>query len=93
LGQIHPVAFEYFKQYPLDREIVQPFLSAFDVTTAFRKESGRGRVAVFYLKPERFIAEFLGLERELLLVYAPFPEFQARTIQFHDGSSRGSRPA
>jgi hypothetical protein len=36
------------------------------------------------MKPEPFIAELIGLERELLLVYAPFAEFQARTLKLHD---------
>lgn len=85
VGQIHPDAeASHFHRYPLDRDLVRPFLTCFDVTHAFRKEVGRGRVSAFYLKPERFLAEQLGLEREVLLVYAPFPEFQARTLQLHD---------
>lgn len=60
---------------------LRPFLTSFDVTKAFRRQDGRGEVAAYYLKPERFIAELLGIDREILLVYSPYKEFQARTIQ------------
>lgn len=85
MGQIHPDAERsHFHRYPLEREIVRPFLTCFDVTHASRKEVGRARVSTFYLKPEKFLAELIGLERELLVVYAPFADFQARTLQLHD---------
>jgi hypothetical protein len=37
-----------------------------------------------FLKPEVAMAEFLGLEREMLLVYSPHKEFQARALELHD---------
>ena len=74
----------YFSRYPLDRDVVRPFLTCFDVTSAFRHQDGRGEIAAFFLKPETFIAELLGLERELLLAYSPYEELQARSIVLHD---------
>lgn len=75
----------HFANFTEHREIVGPFLSCFDVTRAFWRIKGeRDRIACFYLKPETFIAELIGLERELLMVYAPFSQFQARTIKLHD---------
>lgn len=85
MGRIHPVAEGiYFNKYSAERNIVRPFLSCFDVSSAYRKKQGQAEVAAYYLKPEPFIAELIGLDRELLLVYAPFADFQARTLILHD---------
>ena len=84
MGRIHPNAERNFFAVHGRRNIVRPFLSCFDITHAYVKEQGPARIFCFYLKPEAFIAQLVGLERELLLVYAPFSEFQARTIQLHD---------
>jgi hypothetical protein len=85
VGKIHPDAeYIYFRHHPEHRDIVRPFLSAFDVTRGFTKSRADDTIACFYLKPEQFIAELVGLEREVLLVYAPHTEFQARTIKLLD---------
>src|SRR6266542_2123895 len=85
MGTIHPQAKEsYFDYYTGDLPLVKPFLAGFDVTRAYRKHAGRAEVAAFYLKPETYMAELLGADRELLLVHAPFPQAQARSIQLHD---------
>ncbi len=85
MGRIHPDAdAAYFATHEECRRIVRPLLSCFDVTRAFSKSKGPDRLECFYLKAEPFIAELIGLERELLMVYAPFPTFQARTLKLHD---------
>lgn len=85
MGRIHPDAEQtYFSKKPEVRAIAQPFLSAFDVTRGFTKTRGQDQLECFYLRGESFIAELMGLERELFVAYAPFPEFQARTIKLHD---------
>jgi hypothetical protein len=85
MGRIHPDAeFAYFSRHPECRDVVRPFLSCFDVTRGFTKAPSPDRLECFYLKAETFIAELIGLERELFAAYAPFPEFQARTIRLHD---------
>jgi len=75
---------DYFSSHPSERNLVKPFLSCFDVTKSLRFSNAGGEIAVYFLKPEGFIAELVGLERELLMVYAPFSDFQARTVQLHD---------
>jgi len=50
------------------------------VATGFAGEA----VYVFYLKPDAAMVQLLGLEREMPAVYAPFAEFQVRTIEVHD---------
>ena len=84
MGKIHPDAEQFFAWHPECRSVVQPFLSSFDVTRAQLKTRGGDRLAVIYLKAEPHIAELVGLEREMMLAYAPFPEFQARTVKLHD---------
>lgn len=85
MGRIHPDAeAAHFSRYPENRELVRPFLTEFDVTRAFWHTRGSDRIACFYLKPSAFIAELVGLEREVLLAYAPYPELQARTLKLHD---------
>jgi hypothetical protein len=74
----------HFSQNSDQRAIVRPFLSGFDVTRAFWHSRGGDRIACFYLKPEQEIAELVGLEREVLLSYAPYPTLQARTLKLHD---------
>lgn len=85
MGRIHPdVELAYFKRHPEFREVVRPFLSCFDVTRGFSRAQGPDQLECFYLKGEPFIAELIGLERELFVAYAPFRKFQARTIKLHD---------
>lgn len=85
MGRIHPDAESaYFSARPQLREVVRPFLTGFDVTHAFTKERNRGRINAIYLKPEPFMVELLGVEREVLLVYTAHDEFQARTVTLHD---------
>jgi hypothetical protein len=85
MGRIHHDAeTAHFSRYPEHRDIVRPFLNGFDVTRAFWFSRGNDRIACFYLKPETFIAELVGIEREILLAYAPYPTLQARTLKLHD---------
>lgn len=85
MGRIHPEADSvHFAHHMSHRAIVKPFLSGFDVTRGFMRVKGADRIACFYLKPEPVIAELVGLERELLLTYVPYPELQARALKLHD---------
>jgi hypothetical protein len=85
MGRIHPDAESaHFLRNADHRAIVAPFLHGFDVTRAFWHSRGNDRLACFYLKPAPFIAELVGLEREMLLAYAPYPNLQARTLKLHD---------
>ena len=82
MARIHSaVENSYFDQYPAKRDLVRPLLPAFDVTWASRKRDGNAEIAAYFLKPEHFIAELLGTDREILFVYAPFAKLQARATQ------------
>ena len=85
MARIHPaVENSYFDRYPAERDLIRPLLPAFDITWASRQRDGNAEIAAYFLKPETFIAELLGTDREILFVYAPFSTLQARTILLHD---------
>jgi hypothetical protein len=84
MGRIHDAAASYFSRQPAYRKFVQPLLHGFDVTFADDWGGKRGSVVAMFLKPEVTMAEFLGLEREMLVVYSPHKEFQARGLELHD---------
>jgi hypothetical protein len=85
MGQIHEHAeASYFANHTQVRQIASSFLPGFDVTKAFSKTRENTVLEFFYLKAEPYLAELIGLERELLVAYAPYPEFQARTMKVHD---------
>ncbi len=92
MGRIHPEAEKiYFSRWNEDKKVVKPFLHGFDVTYATRLTSGADTVGVFYLKPQRWMEELLGLEREMLLVYSPYAPFHARAIELHDAIATTDR--
>jgi AAA-like domain len=92
VGRIHPEAERvHFSTRPHDRKVVRPFLLGFDVTKAIRWSKGPDSIIAFYLKAERTMADLLGLERELLMVYSPFEEFQARSIELLDALASTER--
>jgi hypothetical protein len=85
MGQIHEHAdTAYFSTRMRARQIAASFLPGFDVTRGFSKSRENTQLEFFYLKAEPSLAELIGLERELLVAYAPDPEFQARTLKVHD---------
>ena len=81
----------HFTQRPGDKDVVRAFLTGFDVTFADVLTRGAAQVACFILKPETQVSAMLGIERELLLVYSPHKQLQARTVQLHDELARQHR--
>jgi hypothetical protein len=92
MGRIHAEAERvYFATRPKHRDLVRPLLNGFDITFATRWTQGNDEVGAMFLKPLRPIRELLGLEREMLMVYSPFPQFQARALELHDALARIER--
>jgi hypothetical protein len=84
----------YLRRYPEEEELIQPFLAGFDVTWARRRRAFNTELSVYFLKPGLSMTEAYGFSQEVLLVYAPYPRMQARTIQaaesfLHDDPGRG----
>lgn len=68
-------------QYPEQSEVLKPFLNGFDVTYGEKKKLNNTFLFVYLLKPEDFIKEGFGIEKEMLLAFSMFDELQARAIQ------------
>jgi hypothetical protein len=85
MGQIHSEAQRaHFDKFPTDRKHVEALLHWFDVKYAKRIRSDRKtEVAVYILQPQsEQVSEFLGVrvDRELLYVYSPYNQLQARAV-------------
>lgn len=68
-------------QHPDQLEMLKPFLSGFDVTYGEKKKLNNTILFVYLLKPEDFIKNGFGIEREMLLAFSMYEELQARAIQ------------
>ena len=66
------------------QEMLKPFLSGFNITYAEMVEINNTIIFAYMLKPEDFIKEAFGIERELLLAYSPYDEIQPRALQAFD---------
>jgi hypothetical protein len=71
----------YFSLFPEEEAMITPFLSGFFVTWAKSRKEYNTTLKIFFLSPEDHIKEAYGFENEILLVYAPFPKMEPRTLQ------------
>ncbi len=78
---VNDVKSVFLKKYPDQEKILKPFLSGFDVTYSEKREVNNTVLFIYMLKPEKFIKEGFGLDKEILLAYSPFDELQPRALQ------------
>ncbi len=71
----------YLTQYPEQETMLKPFLSGFDVTYAEKKSINNTVIYAFMLKPEQFLSDAFGIDKEVLLAYSAFETLQPRAIQ------------
>ncbi len=69
------------QQYPEHESMLKVFTNGFDVTYSEKKAVNNTTLYAYILKPEGFIQEAFGLEKELLMVYSPYDTFQPRALQ------------
>ena len=82
MGEIRSnVRNEYLINHPDDELNLKPFLNGFYVTWATAIKAYNTELKVFFLSPEDHMKTTYGFENELLLVYAPYPRMEPRTIQ------------
>ncbi len=74
----------YLYEHPEDESMLSPFLSGFFVTWARVRKEYNTLLKVFFLSPEDHLKESYGFENEILLVYAPYPQMEPRTLQAID---------
>lgn len=68
-------------QYPEQLDMLKPFLNGFDVTYGEKKKLNNTILFAYLLKPEEFIKNGFGIEKEMLLAFSMYEELQARAIQ------------
>lgn len=66
---------------PLDKEILTPFLSGFDVTWGASLRSFGTDISVYFLLPESFISQGFGIDQEIVLFVTDFPTLEPRVFQ------------
>ena len=75
------IADTFLSKYPEQKQIVKPFLNGFDITYAEKKKLNNTVLFSYMIKPEPFMKDAFGLEKEILLVYSPFDVLEARALQ------------
>ena len=71
----------YLPQYPDQENMLKPFLSGFDITYAEKKSLNNTIIYAFMLKPEQYLKDAFGIDKEVLLAYSAFDTLQPRAIQ------------
>ena len=71
----------FLPKHPEQEQIIKPFLNGFDITYAEKKELNNTVLFSYMIKPEPFMKDAFGLEKEILLVYSPFDTLEARALQ------------
>jgi hypothetical protein len=75
------VSTSHLINYPNHQDLLTPFLDGFFVTWARKVKEYNTEIFVFFLSPEEHYKESYGFENEILLVYAPYPWMEPRTLQ------------
>lgn len=90
MGQIKPdVRDNHLIRHPDEAALLKPFLTGFDVTWAGRHKTFNTEISAYFLKPEKFMEQMFGFERELALFVSDYPVLEARTMQAVDGIMSG----
>lgn len=74
----------FLSAHPEHENILKPFLNGFDVTYADKRTLNNTTIYAYMLKPEKYLSEAFGLDKEILLAFTPYPILQPRAIQAVD---------
>lgn len=74
----------FLPAHPEQECILKPFLSGFDVTFADKQIINNTTLYAYMLKPEQYLNEAFGLNKEILLAFTPYDTLQPRAIQAVD---------
>lgn len=85
MGIIKPEAQRaFFADHSGNAELLKLFLNGFDISFACERHLSNTTVYAYILKPEDFMRESFGFDKEMLLVYSPFSQMEPRSIQAID---------
>ena len=71
----------FLSEHPDMEMMLKPFLYGFDITYAEKKSINRSIIYAFLLKPEKYLSEAFGIDKEILMAYSTYDNLQPRTIQ------------
>lgn len=71
----------FLGKYPEQELMLKPFLNGFDVTYAEKKCINNTVIFAYMLKPEQYLSEAFGIDKEILMAYSSYDTLQPRTIQ------------
>ena len=71
----------FLAEHPEQESILKPFLNGFDINYAEAKFINNTTIFSYMIKPEDFMKEAFGLDKEILLVYSPFDTLEPRALQ------------
>lgn len=78
---ISDVKTTFLMQHPEQENMLKAFLFGFDVTYAEKKVLNNTTLFAYLLKPEEYLSEAFGIDREVILAYSPFDVIQPRALQ------------
>ena len=85
MGIIHQNAQQaFFDSHPDNADLVRIFLTGFDISFACEKHMSNTTVYAYILKPEDFMKDAFGFDKEMLLVYSPYDRIEPRAIHAID---------
>lgn len=71
----------HLRQYRDERPLLVPFLSNFDVNSAYSRTAFNTRVSAYILAPDDAVKYQFGIAGEVLLIISDYPQLQPRTLQ------------
>lgn len=71
----------HLRQHPHERELLLPFLSNFDVNSAYSRRAHNTQISAYILSGDTNIEQQFGVHEEVLLIISHYPSLQPRTLQ------------
>ena len=81
---VYEVKSLYLAKHTDQVDMLKPFLNGFDITYAEQKHLNNTTIYAFLLKPEQYITEAFGVDREILLAFSEYVTLQPRSLQALD---------
>lgn len=76
-----PAVTSHFARNSLETKFIKALAKEFTVTWADRRYPANATLSVYLLRPDKPMVELFGFAQEVLAVYSPFRELQARVFQ------------
>ena len=71
----------FLMQHPEQENMLKAFLFGFDVTYAEKKVLNNTTLFAYLLKPEQYLSEAFGINREVILAYSPYSLDVSKSLQ------------